>query len=756
MLFLVSLLAVGIVAGLSLYFWKAAKDLSQLVSIMYDGPVMSSTFAQSAKVNFLKYDASVKKLLLCKDNTKDCDPNSTEYSNHLENMSSDLDVVAERSLSKDNPNIVKEINAKVAEIEAFRKELVKKKSESNLDAFAVVKMWNENTLRKFIEDKIENTTDNEAEIGFDKRQETEAASKAKLRSSMIVLILGIVISIVISFITAAIITSPILELAKACIAFAKGEYSRRSNIVGSPEINFLGESFNQMAEQVEKRDRLIKVEHEKISDLLNNMSQAIFSILPDGTIAGPVSKYSETLFGEVIEGKNIFQVLYRDLPSTSEDLSKVKSALAVVFGEDDLQWSFMEDSFVNRVIRTGVKEQILKVKVTPLWNSQKLLAKIMFVVEDVTEVEALARKIELAKLKNERDIQIIQEFLQTEQQDINKCLKKVGEMLSETLLKAEDVAPKENDLNLIFRHLHTIKGNSRGFKFNILSSCTHSVESDFVKMKNEVVQNASPWTNFSGTFITGLSEVMNVYNNYLTLYQKIFGITGVENQSDGFIAKTRVNQMVARIKVLLAEDKSLLAQYISNELDTLDKVSVVESFMSFKKVVDDLAKHLNKKVNFVCQGDTFYLEDAKMSLFNDAVMHIIRNSLDHGIESPEKRLKLNKPEVGTLEIICTKKDDKKSVILRDDGGGIDPKKIGLIAFQKGLITENELNTMSAEALMMLIFKPGFSSKDVVTDISGRGVGLDVVLENVKKIGGSVRVESKINEGSQFILNFPPV
>ncbi|MFN8371206.1 MAG: HAMP domain-containing protein [Bacteriovoracaceae bacterium] len=325
-------------------------------------------------------------------------------------MSSDLEVVAERSLSKDNPVIVKEINAKVNEIEAFRKELVKRKNESNIDVSTVLKLWSENPLRKFIEDKIENTTDNEAEIGFDKRQETEAASKAKLKSTMVILVLGIILSIVISFITAGVITSPILELAKACIAFAKGDYGKRSNIVGSPEINFLSEAFNEMAGEVEKRDRLIKIEHEKISDLLNNMSQAIFSILPDGTIAGPVSKYSETLFGEVIEGKNINQVLYRDLPSSSEDLAKVKTALAVVFGEDELQWSFMEDSFIPRVIRNNGKEQILKVKVTPLWNSKKLLAKIMFVVEDVTEVEALARKIELARQKNERDIQIIQSF----------------------------------------------------------------------------------------------------------------------------------------------------------------------------------------------------------------------------------------------------------------------------------------------------------------------------------------------------------
>lgn len=195
MLFLISLVTVGIVAGLSLYLWFAAKDLSQLVSIMYDGPVMSSTFAQSAKVNFLKYDASVKKLLLCKGDTKDCDPNSTEYSNHLENMSSDLEVVAERSLSKDNPVIVKEINAKVNEIEAFRKELVKRKNESNIDVSTVLKLWSENPLRKFIEDKIENTTDNEAEIGFDKRQETEAASKAKLKSTMVILVLGIILCI---------------------------------------------------------------------------------------------------------------------------------------------------------------------------------------------------------------------------------------------------------------------------------------------------------------------------------------------------------------------------------------------------------------------------------------------------------------------------------------------------------------------------------------------------------------------------------
>lgn len=764
MLLIIAFITVGTVAGLSVYLWHMAKDLSAQVSIMYDGPVMSSSFAQSAKVNFLKYDSSVRKLFLCESGDKGCDPNSTVYGNHLENMTSDLGVVSERSLSPANPKIVEEVKDKVGKIEEFRKDLVGKKS-GGAGSVTVFRLWDGNEIRKFIEDKLENATDNEAEIGFDRRQEIEKKSAAKLKTSMIVLALGIGIAFLISFLTASAITSPIVKLAETCLSFAKGDYACRANVVGSPEIMFLGDSFNEMASQVENRNQQLKVEHQKTANLLNNMRQSLFTVIADGTVIGPVSKYSEKVFGENIEGKKIIELLYRDIPHDSEVFATLKTAFSVVFGEGELQWGFMEEAFPSRVIRQsrkgddgaeGVYEQILKVSVIPLWDENFLLEKLMFIVEDVTELETLTRRAAIEKEKSERNMRMVQELLQSSRGEVKKCLSDSSDMLGELFNMASKNSLSKDELDLMFRHLHTIKGNSRVFKLSGIAQVGHSVEDQFIKMKTEVLDNKRGWNEFSAEFIFALNGLQETQESYSKIYSELFDSSQNPANMEGFIAKDRIKDVMKRIDDLLAKESPAVTSLIKTELSVFFSSSLSDSLKAFNKMIQDFAQSNNKKIDYVCSGDDCLIKEDQLKLIKDAVMHMLRNSIDHGIESLERRAQLHKPEIAVIEASIKLDESDLIISIRDDGKGLDGDIIGAAALRKNLVTEAQLAAMNQRQKIELIFLPGFSTKEQVTDISGRGVGMDVVATNVKSINGRTDIQTEIDKGTTFIITIPRI
>ena len=181
---------------------------------------------------------------------------------------------------------------------------------------------------------------------------------------------------------------------------------------------------------------------------------------------------------------------------------------------------------------------------------------------------------------------------------------------------------------------------------------------------------------------------------------------------------------------------------------------VGKTFSKFKRIVRDLSTDLNKKVNLSIEGETVEIDKTIIESINDPLTHIIRNSMDHGLESPAERKAAGKPEVGQLEIKAYHETGKVIIEINDDGRGINTDKVGQKALEKGLISNSDLAKMSKKELTNLIFKPGFSTNDEVTEISGRGVGMDVVLTNLNKLGGVVDLNSKPGCGTQLKISLP--
>lgn len=177
-------------------------------------------------------------------------------------------------------------------------------------------------------------------------------------------------------------------------------------------------------------------------------------------------------------------------------------------------------------------------------------------------------------------------------------------------------------------------------------------------------------------------------------------------------------------------------------------------FDRYPRVIRDIARATGKRINLEIVGKETEVDKSVLELLADPLVHMLRNSADHGIESTEARLRAGKSPDGTIVVEAEHRGSHVRVLVRDDGKGIDPRVIGRKAVEKGLVSEEDLATMGDEQIIQLIFAAGFSTAEQITDLSGRGVGMDVVRASVARMGGSVSVSSRVGEGSVVEILIP--
>ncbi|GLI46151.1 chemotaxis protein CheA [Methanoculleus bourgensis] len=178
-------------------------------------------------------------------------------------------------------------------------------------------------------------------------------------------------------------------------------------------------------------------------------------------------------------------------------------------------------------------------------------------------------------------------------------------------------------------------------------------------------------------------------------------------------------------------------------------------FNRLPRVVRDVATHDGKEVEFTIEGGETELDRGMMDGLSDPLLHIIRNAVNHGIELPEVREASGKPRKGSLRLTARRDKDNVIIEIEDDGAGIDPEKLKDKAVNKGIMTPEAAAAATKEDLINLLFEPGFSTAETITDISGRGVGLDVVKKTIESLKGTIRVESELGRGTTFELMLPP-
>ena len=177
-------------------------------------------------------------------------------------------------------------------------------------------------------------------------------------------------------------------------------------------------------------------------------------------------------------------------------------------------------------------------------------------------------------------------------------------------------------------------------------------------------------------------------------------------------------------------------------------------FARFPKLARDVARAVQKEVELEVQGAETELDRTLVEALADPLVHLVRNAIDHGIEAPERREKIGKPRVGRVVLAAHQEGDHIAIEVRDDGAGMDPEILRAKARDKGLLDPEAAARLSIEECYQLVFLPGFSTKAAVTDISGRGVGMDVVQSRIRELNGRVTIQSRLGEGTRFLIRLP--
>ncbi|MCS3921751.1 two-component system chemotaxis sensor kinase CheA [Methanococcus voltae PS] len=199
---------------------------------------------------------------------------------------------------------------------------------------------------------------------------------------------------------------------------------------------------------------------------------------------------------------------------------------------------------------------------------------------------------------------------------------------------------------------------------------------------------------------------------------------------------------------------NMLSTELQEEVMSMRMIPVAFVFNRFPRTVRDTARALNKEIDFIIEGSEIELDRTVLDELAEPLTHLIRNSLDHGIEHSEVRKQAKKPEKGLLKLIATRERDRVNIVIKDDGKGIDPDGIRNNVVKKGLMSRDEVDKLTDNEAINLIFLPGFSTAEKVSDVSGRGVGMDVVRTKIESLGGSVSVHSEVGKGSEIVLHLP--
>jgi len=390
------------------------------------------------------------------------------------------------------------------------------------------------------------------------------------------------------------------------------------------------------------------------------------------------------------------------------------------------------------------------------------------------------------------------------------------ESLDQDLIELENRKNDFDLLNKIFRAAHTMKGASSFLGFDKMSSVTHHAEEILNKLRKNEMQVTSEIMDVLLEFVdvtkTILSDIKNGTNTAVTdeIVAKLklanegkLGMGGAA--SAGASAKRESVEQVKKAAVAVEQtirvdvsrldslmnlvgelvlsrnrigqisgelEKKFEGEYLVEQLmETTSQIGLISTelqlavmktrmvpigkvFNKFPRMVRDLCRDMQKDIDLVITGEETELDKSVVEEIGDPLMHMIRNAVDHGVEIPADRRKKGKPDKGTVNLSAYHEGNHIVVEIKDDGKGLDPDMLKKKAVEKNVISAEEAKNMDNETAYGLIFRPGFSTAAQITDVSGRGVGMDVVKTNIEKLNGIINIESEIGHGTRFKMKLP--
>jgi two-component system chemotaxis sensor kinase CheA len=529
------------------------------------------------------------------------------------------------------------------------------------------------------------------------------------------------------------------------------DLSLRAEDLHEDEIGSMAESFNSMVEQLQETSQLVKQKINDIETILQSMPQGLLSFDDENQVKPEYSAYLERILEtKDIAGHSLINLIFANTNLGSDTIAQISAISGACVGEDAMNFEFNQHLLVNEIEKempSGLKK-ILDLNWAPVINENDMVEQILLCVRDVTEL----RKLSAESAEQKRELEIIGEILTVNQKKFHQFIASTLTFLVEieNVIRANPNGGSDA-INAIFRNMHTIKGNARTYGLMNLTNKVHDAESDYDELRQPNSLIAWDQTRL----LEDLEQVRHLVEHYAKTNEVSLGRKG-PGRSDGAgkYLMVDIKEIHETIKLLEKVSHSNIHDLIEAKnkvhktLRLLGTEPLNIAFSSIVKSLPELAKNLGKQEPDVSiNNGGLRLKTQSVGVIKDIFTHLFRNCVDHGLETPDERLAQGKPPQGRIELALVVEGDELKISIKDDGCGLPMNKIRQKAIDNGMIEGNE--PLNDEKIAALIFLPGFSTADLLTNISGRGVGMDAVLGFVRKEGGHVKINFLDNkEGSE--------
>lgn len=401
---------------------------------------------------------------------------------------------------------------------------------------------------------------------------------------------------------------------------------------------------------------------------------------------------------------------------------------------DDFHISLNDiDSVISKAFELGVRPYLIKVTLDPGCMLKAARAFIVFnTLERFGEILKsfpLAEEIEDEKFEESFEIlyftKLDENYIHTELMRISEIADVIVKPLAEVEFAVEE---KKEDVEVNLEQVE-VKENEIKAKEDNQNKGDKGKTSKTVRVE-----------------IGRLDNLMNLVSELIIIKTRLEDLDTTNHKSQEQGNKNNMNEAIEYLERITTS--------LHDAVMKVRMVPVERTFNRFPRLVRDLSKDLGKNIKLFMSGEETEVDRTVIDEIGDPLIHLIRNSLDHGIESPADRLKLGKDESGFVALRAYPDGNTVVIEVEDDGKGIDPEVIKRKAIEKKIVTRDEVDAMTDKDLINLLFRAGFSTMDKVTDLSGRGVGLDVVKSKIEAINGTVEVISNLGQGSKFVIRLP--
>lgn len=538
------------------------------------------------------------------------------------------------------------------------------------------------------------------------------------------------------------------------------DYTHRVPVNRMDEIGHSLVAFNIMVEKIQQSSELVKQKSADIQAMLHYIPQGILTIVTGNKVHPEYSSYLELILEtKDIGGRYLMDLVFSDTECGADILSQVETAIDACIGEDLMNFEFNEHLLVKEIHKQMPDGRVktLELNWSPITDETGMTLRLMLSMWDVTELRALAAEASHQK----RELAIIGEILAVNQEKFHAFVDGANHFIAENKALIEsataETAKDPAVINLLFRNMHTIKGNARTYGLLHITNLVHEAEQTYDNLR----QNPdAQWD--SELLLTQLASVSSTLQEYAHINEVKLGRKGPGRRGgvDKFlmVQKDHIQNALEMLERVDAGNASSLEDAVLRVRHSLQLIGTEKINDILAGVLDSLpslAKELGKEPpNVLVQDKGIVVKNQITDVLKNVFMHLLRNSMDHGIEIANVRTAQGKSSAGRIELELSMDADVFQLRLQDDGRGLALGFIKKKAVDNKLIDPNL--PISPFDVAQLIFKAGFSTAEQVSEISGRGVGMDAVKGFIEGIGGNITLHLLSDEANRDFLPFQTI